>query len=390
MFKIETELGSVKPVGGRRVADPSRQANLTLVTPATEKGDSLFLLTWEDRLIPLATTRQEAFDGWGRQQIHVHIRAIGPSKAAENAEIRWTELSQDELRVARLLAMESLLVFGGYFDGLTYPDGFFVVRCMVDGAAVAYTLSSFGYPPASRPPEYHAKLEEFRKRVREAALQDAWGRNILDKLLAVELQNKLWFLHETITFKDVLTPEDVLLPGLPKEPIEELQSKAKALAGKTSLYGRSHLDGENAVFVLARMATDHPGFSAESYRKVLASGVFTIRSVRASKRERRQERIAKARASDLLDAVFELHFFNRRWAGPRLEEPEIPVHETLGDLYSAAEIDAAIAKTDKLIQHGRQFSYPNSDADKILKREHPGFSNSHIHQALSWGFQENR
>jgi hypothetical protein len=63
--------------------------------------------------------------------------------------------------------MEALLVFGGYFDGLTYPEGFFVVRCIADGTPLAYTLSSFGYPLASRPPEYHAKLEEFTKRVRE-------------------------------------------------------------------------------------------------------------------------------------------------------------------------------------------------------------------------------
>jgi hypothetical protein len=189
---------------------------------------------------------------------------------------------------------------------------------------------------------------------------------------------------------EVLTADDVLLPGLPKKPIEVLQGKAKAIAEKALQYGAAQVDGKKALAVLARMATDHPGFSAESYRKVLASGVFTLKSVRASKWERRLERIAKARASDLLDAVFELHFFNRRWADPRFDEPEIPVHETLGDLYSAADIEAAIAKTDKLIQHGRQFVYPNSDADKILKREHPGFSYRHIHQALDWGFQDNR
>jgi hypothetical protein len=80
MFTIEKELGPVKPAGGRRVADASRQASLTLVTPATIKGDSLFLLTWEDRQVAITTTSQEIVDEWGgSRSMYIYVR-LAPAK----------------------------------------------------------------------------------------------------------------------------------------------------------------------------------------------------------------------------------------------------------------------------------------------------------------------
>ncbi|NKX54485.1 hypothetical protein [Arthrobacter mobilis] len=111
--------------------------------------------------------------------------------------------------------------------------------------------------------------------------------------------------------------------------------------------------------------------------------------------QRRARNIAEAQGMDVLNAVFFLHYANRRFARPHRDDGLGPVnlHEVLGDLWSAEQIGEAICRSNVLIEDGWSYAWEPDKADRHLDElaaAHPGFSRRHLGRALDWGYELNR
>jgi hypothetical protein len=299
-------------------------------------------------------------------------------------------LSVEDRFVARRLAAEALLVFGSWYDGLSYQEGHFVVKDATGGEDLAYTLASFGYSGASRLPNYHARLEWTEESIRLQAIEEAWGLDLPDAIFVVVLHNRRRAILSSHQHLKLSLNE--LFANMPAEELEGLENRADRLAFKASDYGRDHLDGQSVDSVLSRMSNDSPGFSRDTYRRNLAYGTLMVQRNRDRERQRREELIGAARSAGLLDGVFALLHFNRRFS-KRQFLGAIPIPETLGDLHSPAELSMALARADELLEHASQYGWSPDATDEhveLLTRSHPGFSLRCVHDALSWGYERNR
>jgi hypothetical protein len=391
MFTVEAYPDGTIYGGRRCVVDHDRQARLELVNGSAQSGGNLFLLTWQDRSIPIVTFSQDAVDrDSGEHQVHVHIRALGASRYAKNSHVKATTLSDADRFLARRLAAEALIVFGSWFDGLTFQDGHFVVKDSVDGDDLSYTLSSFGYSGASRPPNYHSRLEWAEQSICRQAVEEAWALDVPDAVFVIVLHNRRRALLAHNKHMRLSLPE--LFPTLEAAELEDLETRADRLASEGSRHGRAHLDGEGIESVLNRIRIEAPGFSRDTYRRTLAYGTLMILANRDSERQHREKLIERSRSESLLDGVFALLYFNRRHSKSQFLGA-IPIHGTLGDLHSREDLDDAIAKAGKLVQDGGRYAWTPAETEQQVERltaAHPGFSVRCVHDALDWGYQQNR
>ncbi len=142
---------------------------------------------------------------------------------------------------------------------------------------------------------------------------------------------------------------------------------------------------------LEQMCDTVPGFPAERYAAELDDALARIEVAKVDVRARRAQDVAEAREMDLLDAVFALHYFNRRFSGHAWQYGLGPIDivEALGDLYSRKKIDEAVVRCDALIAEGIRLGYGawDTDADmNRLRQAHPGFSDRSLGRALNWGY----
>lgn len=391
MFTIEDQQDGYDYGARRRVVDHDRQAWLELINSSAQSGGDLFLLTWQDRLIPIVTFSQNTVDREsGENRVHVHIRALGDSRYARNSGLNASALSESERTLAHRLAAEALLIFGSWYDGLSFQDGHFVVEEVMDGENLSYKLSSFGYNGASRPPNYHRRLEWAEESIRRQAVEESWGLDLPDAVFVIAQHNRRRAMLSQNEHMKLSVPE--LFPKETASELEDLQNRADRLLFNASNYGHAHLDGETVESVLSRMSTDAPGFSRDTYRRALAYGTFMIQGNRDAEKRRRKELIKSARSANLLDGVFALLYFNLRFSKGQFLGA-IPVHGALGDLHSRADLDNAMVKAAKLIEDGSRYAWTQSETKEQVERltaDHPGSSVRCVQDALSWGYLKNR
>ncbi len=391
MFAVEEHDGYSAYNERRHVIDHDRQARLQLINGSAQTGQDLFLLTWHGRSIPIVTFSQNTTDREsGLNQVHVHIRAVGESRFATNSELTASALSPEDQVLAHRLAAEALLVYGRWYDGLSYPEGFFVVKDPAGAADLSYTLASFGYSGASRLPNYHSQLEAAEKSIRLQTVEDSWGLDLPDAVFVIVLHNRRRATLSMHQHMRLSVPG--LFPWVRAAELEDLETRADRLGQKASSYGHAHVDGESLESVVSRMSVDAPGFSRDTYRRALAYGTLMILRNRDHEKRRREELIESARASNLLDGVFALLYFNWRFSKGQFLGA-IPIHATLGDLHSRADLDDAIARAGRLIQAGGQYAWTPAETDEQVRRlmtDHPGFSVRCVRDALDWGYQQNR
>jgi hypothetical protein len=388
MFTVEEHAGYGSYGEKRHVVDHERQARLQLINGSAQTGQDLFLLTWQERSIPIVTFSQGTTDQEsGLKQVHILIRAVGESRFATNSGLAASPLYEADRFSARRLAAEALLVYGRWYDGLTYPDGYFVVNDATGDEDLSYTLSSFGYSGASRLPDYHSRLEWTEESIRRQAIEDSWGLDLPDAVFVIVLHNRRRAGLSVYQHMKLSVPE--LFPDVRGAELEE---RADRLASTASRYGHAHLAGEPIESVLSRMGNDAPGFSRDTYRRTLAYGTFMIQGNRDNEKRRREELIKSARSAGLLDGTFALLYFNWRYSKGQFLGA-IPIHETLGDLHSTEDLDDAIARSGKLIQDGGRFAWTPEEWDQQVQRlasDNPGFSVHCVHDALDWGYMQNR
>jgi hypothetical protein len=144
---------------------------------------------------------------------------------------------------------------------------------------------------------------------------------------------------------------------------------------------------------LERMCNTVPGFPHERYDAELDAALAGIAEAQVGVRERRQKRITEARGLDLLNTVFELHHFNRRFARHVGEYGlgEIDLDEALGDLYSVEQIEEAKSRASELLSSAARIGYEQWDLEaskamESLRLNHPGFRRESLSHALQYGW----
>lgn len=156
-------------------------------------------------------------------------------------------------------------------------------------------------------------------------------------------------------------------------------------------HGGRMVEGRNfREAALEQMQGTNPGFPQERYEAELDAALARIDEAQIGVMVRREKMIADARELDLSNAVFAIHYYNRRYAGHVGEYGlgRISLGEVLGDLYSREQVAGAVARADALIDEGIRMGIGpwNSEADKgHLRLAHPGFSDRALAEALGWG-----
>lgn len=177
---------------------------------------------------------------------------------------------------------------------------------------------------------------------------------------------------------------------------DKVAQQESSLRAACSYQGRELLyRGADRSTVLERVRAKVPGLAEERYEAALSDAVAQLERLRRHSLERRAKDIAEARRQDVLNAVFALHYRNRRFSRQNLDDGIVPIdlHEVLGDLWSAEEIEAALARSATLIEDGMRYGWqPDQMGQQLdeLGTRHPGFNLSNLHAALDWGYQRNR
>lgn len=176
----------------------------------------------------------------------------------------------------------------------------------------------------------------------------------------------------------------------------EVDQREFRLRAASSYHGRELLyRGADRSTVLERVRAKVPGFAEERYEAALSDAVAQLGRLRRHSLERRAKNIAEARLQDVLNAVFALHYLNRRFHRQQLDDGIVPIdlHEVLGDLWSAEQVEAALARSAALIEDGMRYGWQPDQTrlhlDELAAR-HPGFNLPSLHAALDWGYQRNR
>ncbi|QCU77962.1 hypothetical protein E7744_07015 [Citricoccus sp. SGAir0253] len=142
--------------------------------------------------------------------------------------------------------------------------------------------------------------------------------------------------------------------------------------------------------VLERMQANLPGFPPERYEAELDAALTRIDEEQVRVMSRREQLITEARQLDPLDAVFTIHYFNRRFSD-RVGEyglGRINLIDALGDLYSREQVTEAVHRCDALIDEAIRMGYGSWEHESNmarLRRSHPGFSDRSLSSALDWG-----
>ncbi|GGG44156.1 hypothetical protein GCM10011374_03100 [Kocuria dechangensis] len=164
----------------------------------------------------------------------------------------------------------------------------------------------------------------------------------------------------------------------------------------SSRQGRELLAGGiDRATALDRLRAQAPGFDEDRYETALDEAVAQLGRLRQWSLRRRAQDIAEARQHDVLNAVCALHYINRRYGRQYLADGigPIEIHRVLGDLWSAEDVDEAIARSEELIQDGWQYApEPGAYEEQYseLAAAHPGFNLHNINRALDWGHTMNR
>lgn len=143
---------------------------------------------------------------------------------------------------------------------------------------------------------------------------------------------------------------------------------------------------------LERVRAKAPGYSHERYESELDEALALSEHLREGTRRRRLQMIEEARQEPLLDAVFILRYYNRRFSGHvgEYRMGQIDIHGALGDLYTAADLDDALLRTDALINDGLQAPFGDFDkpeqSKRVLRSAHPGFNEKNLSDAMFWGY----
>ncbi len=141
---------------------------------------------------------------------------------------------------------------------------------------------------------------------------------------------------------------------------------------------------------LATMRETIGGFPPERYEDELDAALAGIEEARIRVVARRAEHVAEARELDPLNAVLDLHYFNRWFSGlvGQYGLGRIDLREALGDLYAHEEIDEAVVRSDALIEEGIRMgigSWEHEPNMAHLRAAHPGFSDRAVSRALDSG-----
>ena len=177
---------------------------------------------------------------------------------------------------------------------------------------------------------------------------------------------------------------------------DKVDQREFRLRAASSYQGRELLyRGADRSTALERVRAKVPGFADERYEAALSDAVAQLERLRRHSLERRAKNIAEARLQDVLNAVFALHYLNGRFHGQNIDDGIVPIHlhEVLGDLWSAEEIEAALARSATLIEDGMRYGWqPDQTGQHLdeLATRHPGFNLPNLHAALAWGYQRNR
>ncbi|MFD1196997.1 hypothetical protein ACFQ3K_01460 [Brucella gallinifaecis] len=146
MFEIKPAY-SEGPCGDTlMVVDEGRDVWLQRVKGnGTEPGD-YFKLVWKGQEIVFFVDSDNRWDEHGNEYIVEYISQFGGSpyvwnRKGESIKIHaWHADSPEQEREAMLLAIEALLVYGGFYDGYEHADG--IIR--VEFESRLYTKSDFG------------------------------------------------------------------------------------------------------------------------------------------------------------------------------------------------------------------------------------------------------
>jgi hypothetical protein len=141
---------------------------------------------------------------------------------------------------------------------------------------------------------------------------------------------------------------------------------------------------------LEHMRDTVPGFPTERYEAELNEALDRIEEAKVGVRARRSRHVAEARELDLLNGVFALHYFNRRFSRHVGEYGlgQISLIDALGDLYTRGQIGEAVSRCDALIEEGIRIGQGRWDFDADmarLRQQHPGFGDRALGDALDWG-----
>ncbi len=147
MFEIKKAY-SLGPNGDDlMVVDEDRDVWLQRICSIDIRGEypgDVLKLVWEDRVIPFECPSESNWDESGNEYLVKRFQYFGGAAQAEyQAGILPYEFKDDaERREAMLLAVEAVLAYGGFYNGIEYPAG----EYRVEFEGRLYTKSDFGLP----------------------------------------------------------------------------------------------------------------------------------------------------------------------------------------------------------------------------------------------------
>ena len=132
------DTGSVRLGEGKSLRDDDRKITFEYVGGGAMGALHVFRLTWGNRVVPVQAWTDPYGDGRGsRLYEQVSVNAAHGQRFGMEGHLF---ASTAEQREAELIAVECLLAFGSYYDGLTNEPGY---RAQLRGEE--FQLADFGY-----------------------------------------------------------------------------------------------------------------------------------------------------------------------------------------------------------------------------------------------------
>ena len=175
------------------------------------------------------------------------------------------------------------------------------------------------------------------------------------------------------------------------------------LAGQV-IYDRLH-----STVAVNKLREHAPGWTTAEYGSAIEDAIAQFETHHAREIQQRAAVVTAARETNLLNGVFLLFLHNYRGANP-VGLDRIDILEALGDMYSVADLEAAIARSRALMRDGSTFQFGREPGGagvewrafgskenqrplaltQEMRRRHPGFSEESIGKAIDYGFFINR
>ncbi|MGJ9373304.1 hypothetical protein [Nesterenkonia sp. CF4.4] len=160
--------------------------------------------------------------------------------------------------------------------------------------------------------------------------------------------------------------------------------------GRRMVVGQSDRAG-----ALKQMSDTIPDLPLERYELALDEALTRIHGHRAEVWARRAALVAQAHEMDALNAVFALHYYNRRYSGHIGEYGlgQIDLVDALGSRFLRGQIDEEVRRSDALIEEGIRRGAGSWDKEPnmaALRRDFPGFEDRALNDALDWGHVTHR